>query len=523
MQTVPGIMTDVQKIKLARASGDKIAEDLARESFKTKLAQLEAQQYEKQYNTAAGELKKAYSDLRVAEGKIDRFKYQSDVDVAKIQGRFGVKQERVKARQQRKTDIMLQDDAQAWEKEFADYRANRALELAQQYGLSQQTRTDIIRALAGTDPQEEAVAIYEATIKEGDRGRDFWRAYNKIDDSEKSSKNEWEPPSLTQTQSNEIALNALAPIDRLPVKITDVEKWYDGVPFFGADEVQGTPASEEDYQNMATELTRTTTEAAKQGLSPNLMKSVIDNLRATANTTLDQYSDYLDEADGGIVFNDKAAKGLSQEEDLRNIILQIKQSIQINDFFESAAGKQYYNWVNESVNRSYQEGRTMWVTPQTGTEGSQTLLPRQPTSPTQPTQPTLETPETPETPQPESDGSSRLPSVSRENAQIQEQVSNLSEALDTQGWEVGDFIKYNGTGPLALKYMQVQPNMIFRIVGLASKEKDGYPADGVLVQGLTMPSLNFKDTTPEERNAARRISRQRIVIPFEFWKYFAIR
>ena len=52
-------MTDVQKIKLARANGDKIGEDLARETLKTKMAQMEAEQYEKQYGTVSSELKKS--------------------------------------------------------------------------------------------------------------------------------------------------------------------------------------------------------------------------------------------------------------------------------------------------------------------------------------------------------------------------------------------------------------------------------------------------------------------------------
>jgi len=524
MRTVPAIATDLQKIKLARAEGDKVGEDLARESFKAKIAQMEASQYEKQYNTVSSELKKAYTDLRTAESKVAAFKYNSDVKVAETEGRFDVEQEQVKGRQDRKTKLAVLQQEQTYDKEMLDYRTNRALELAEQYGLSKQTQTDIIRALGNTDPQEEAVAIYEATIREGDRGRDFWRAYNKIDDSKKT--NDWEPPSLTQTQSNDIALNALAPLDKLPVMITDINRVPD--IFGGKDEVEGKPATDEDYANIAREMMTATVAAAKQGLSPNLMKSVVDNLRAAAHNTLNEYSDYLDEEDGGIVFNDAAAKDMGEEEDLRGIIAQIKQAIQVNDFFESEPGQQYYNWVNESVNNSYQQGRSAWVSPQTSqgkqppaqtqTQQTQPTQPTQPTEqPTQPTQPTEE----PETPT-EGTGQ-RLPSVERENLNVQTDVTNMSEAMGKQGWQVGDFLKYSGTKPLKLKYMTVQPNMIFRVLGIASKARDGYPYDGVLVQGITMPSTVLKGTTPAERNASRQITRRKMVIPFSMWNSFSIR
>jgi hypothetical protein len=510
-RTIPSIMTDVQKIKLARADNDKVGEDLARETLRTKLAQMEAEQYEKQYGTVSGELKKAHSDLRTAQQKIDAFKYQSDVDVAKIEGRFDVKQarvtERVKGRQERKTKIALQDDAQAWEKEFADYRANRALALAEQYGLSKQTQTDIIRALGGTDPQQEAVAIYEATIRDGDKGRDFWRAYNKIGERSGGG-SDWEPPSLTQTQSNEIALNALAPLDRLPVRIVDVEAWNEGMPFVGSDTVEGQPATDADYEAMSREVMTATIEAAKQGLSPNLMKSVIDNLRASAHNTLNQYSDYLDEVDGGIVFNDNAAKNLSQEEDLRNIVMQIKQAIQINDFFESAPGKKYYNWVNESVDHAYRQGRSAWLRPQSE---EQSLLPTQtpsPTSTAQPGQPGTETTQPEAKPeQPASDGSSRLPSVERENVDVQTQTTNLSKALDAQGWEVGDILTYTGEKNLKLKYAIIFPRQKFRIVGISSKS-EGYPYDGILIK-------LGDHTNPILRSAGPKIS-----VPMSVWTHF---
>ena len=534
-RTVPAIATELQKIKLARAEGDKVGEDIARESYKAKIAQMEAAQYEKQYNTVSSELKKAYTDLRTAESNIAAFKYSSDVAVAETEGRFDVEQEQVKGRQDRKTKLAVLQQEQTYDKEMLDYRTNRALELAEKHRLSKQTQTDIIRALGNTDPQQEAVAIYEATIRDGDRGRDFWRAYNKIDDSKKT--NDWEPPSLGQLESTDVGLAALAPLYEIPVKITDINRVPD--IFGGKDEVEGRKATEADYMKAADNLYKKARQAAHQGIPPNRMMRIINNLKDGASETLKKYADYLDETDRGIVFNDQdAGSELKDQETLRSIIISIQEAIQINDFFESEPGKQYYNWVNASVTNSFQQGRSAWLnlpvsleeqsqqqseqeTQQQSQQGTQQetqteqtqqgQLPRSTEQPTEQTQT-----------QPQSDGSSRLPSVERENLNVQTDVTNMSNAMAKQGWQVGDFLKYSGTEK-KLKYMIVQPNMIFRVLGIASKARDGYPYDGVLVQGITMPSAVLKGTTPAERNASRRITRRKMVIPFSMWNSFNIR
>ena len=306
----------------------------------------------------------------------------------------------------------MQDDAQAHEKEFLTFRGNQILQWAKDHNVPQSSIIDIIRGLGDVDPQATEMAIYESVLGKPederraalDAAKEILHGYEDVPtpDSDVAalehiqglpegerqqaldnmvrlkhgdkSKDGWEPPTLTQTKSNEAALNALRFLDKLPVRIIDEKNW-----FLGSDEVSGEPATDEDYEAMAQQLFVSTTAAAKQGLSPGDMKRVIDNLTADAYNTLQQYGDYLDETDRGIVFNDTAAETLSEDKQLRDTLLAIKQSIQVNDFFESEPGKRYYNWVEESVNYAYQQGRNRWVKSQS--------QPETPTTQTQTTQP----------------------------------------------------------------------------------------------------------------------------------------
>ncbi len=517
-RTVPAIATDLQKIKLARAEGDKVGEDIARESFKAKIAQMEAAQYEKQYNTVSSELKKAYTDLRTAESNIAAFKYSSDVAVAETEGRFDVEQEQVKGRQDRKTKLAVLQQEQTYDKEMLDYRTNRALELAEKHRLSKQTQTDIIRALGNTDPQQEAVAIYEATIRDGDRGRDFWRAYNKIDDSKKT--NDWEPPSLGQLESTDVGLAALAPLYEIPVKITDINRVPD--IFGGKDEVEGRKATEADYMKAADNLYKKARQAAHQGIPPNRMMRIINNLKDSASETLKKYADYLDETDRGIVFNDQdAGSELKDQETLRSIIISIQEAIQINDFFESEPGKQYYNWVNASVTNSFQQGRSAWLNLPVSLEEQSQQQSQQGTQQETQTEQTQST-EEPDSTQTEKGKSiyerikaGRSPSYGRdrmvaEYERIQSEIRNMSDAIAQQGWDIGSRIRYIGEKNLKLKpfSLLISPNTVLVVSGIASKS-EGYAYDGVLVYRSPM-------------NRRQSVSKTKIAIPQSVWDKFIL-
>ena len=118
-RTLPSIATELLKIKLARESGDPTAEKLARQNFDIKLAQLEGQMFEKEYNTARSDLQQAYKALRTAQAKNDALRHKTETEVAKIEGKYDVKQERVRGRQDRKTRLALQEGLSRTETEVA--------------------------------------------------------------------------------------------------------------------------------------------------------------------------------------------------------------------------------------------------------------------------------------------------------------------------------------------------------------------------------------------------------------------
>ena len=542
MRTIPGIGNKLAEIKLAMEKGDATELELAKESYRTDLAKLENDMLKKHYGTVSSELNKAYTELQTAKDKMNVFEHKTDVEVAKTTGRFDVKQARVEARQERKTKIALQDDAQAHEINIWDHKLNRGLQALEDLGVPTHNATDIVRAATGTDPQDADVILYESTMgmpeKERQMARKIIRDIKGTGGSSTTG-GAGKPLKPTQTQSDEIAFNAFEPLRSIPVLTTDKNKKF---LFFGKDDqVEGRIPDDADFKRVGREMVVAARKAGRQGLHPSLLLKSIDTEIIKARELLEEYNDVL--VGGGIEFEktpeEEYPDDLDDQDIMRQNIMELTKAKQTIDFFDSEAGQQYLKWVDESLTESLRQDKLVYVNPpafnlsrrsqeDTSTERSQedtsmgrfreieAEMRRGRTSDTTPTTTTPEGQDTLERIR----QSRTPPNPELENKRIHKQIKNMSDAIEAQGWRTGNVLEYVGPKELKIKYLghYIQPGMRFKIVGVANKEKDGYPYDGVLVKFQKVP-FNLKSIiTFEPTDIFVKLS-----IPPSVWKHFVVR
>ena len=292
--------------------GDATELELAKESYRTDLAKLENDMLKKHYSTVSGELTKAYEAQRVAQAKIDKFTYHSDIKVAETTGRWNRKTAKTKARVEGIQERKLDEQDHRQETELFNTKTNKIFQLAEKYNLPPESMDALVRGLGDVDPQHEKEAIFEKLLRleqddkipEATR-QQFIRDAHKIIGIGGSSTTggAGEPPKLTQTQGDDVAFNALTPLLNIPVLITDKNKRFLGKAWFGGkhDEVEGRIPTETDFQSAAREMVAAARKTGRQGLHPNLWLKSIDTEIREAREVLEEYSDVL--VDGGIEFD----------------------------------------------------------------------------------------------------------------------------------------------------------------------------------------------------------------------------
>ena len=531
-RTIPSIGNKLAEIKLAMEKGDATELELAKESYRTDLAKLKTDMLKTHYNNVSGELVKAREAQRVAQAKIDKFQYDSDIKVAETTGRWNRKTAKTKAReegrQQTKREVAL--DRLDFQQE--NTKIDKVFALAKEHNLSPETIDALTRGIIDVDPQHQDEAIYEKLLRlaqdkkipEATKRQFISDARKIIGIGGSTTGGAGEPPKLTQTQGNEVAFNALNALDSLrsiPVLSTDKNKSFLGMAILGGkhDEVEGRIPNETDFQNAARGMVAAAQKTGRQGLHPNLWLKSIDTEIIKARDVLADYSDLF--VDGGIEFNktpeEEYPNDLDDQDIMRDNMRDLVKAKQTIDFFDSEAGQQYLDWVGESLSESLRQDKIVYVNPpafgssdarsqadidyrkerdqsmrrgrgrtpdtsEAGRTPADTSMGRWREIEAEEagrTSDTTTTPTTPE-PKPQSESGQRLPSVERQNQEMHTEIKNMSDAIAAQGWEIGNHIKYVGKKTLKLKYMKIYPGQVVRILGVASKS-DGYPYDGMLV------------------------------------------
>ena len=526
-RTIPSIATDLQKIKIARESGDATAEKLARQNFDIELAKLEGGMFEKAYNTAQSELREAYKAQRTAQAKINTFTHKTEIKKTKIQERGETKRKRMEL----DNKVVVQDDAQAHEIQLWDHKNKGIMALVDKYNLPQHSKDRIISGLAGADAADTDVVIaemYEELVRDNpEKVESFVRDVTRLRHGEASRSGADRGPSLTQTERDNAGATVLGTMLRqAPIQTTDKNNKF---LFWGGDKTESRMPTLEENKRYADDMIRESMRLGRAGLKPGeLLLRIRDELDRSYSILGQSGGHDMPEAGPGGVEFEKSAEDFKKEPAKRQAqteyIEQLKKAQKTVNFFhkENPAGQYFMDWLEESSDRGYfvQPNSRRMIAPTTPAA----LPPPEEEKPD-------ETPEvvqeaSPTTPATEEKSGNYLPGMSP-NEQIQKDISDVADAVNDQGWEVGDFVRFTGEKRLSIKYGMSPPlvipaNTIFRVKKLVSEQ--GTMGTGVLLEPITNPQQFIKDLSPEEQRASNRNKNKRaFVVSIDNLSLFQVR
>lgn len=562
---VPGIANDIMRIKAAKASGNKLAVQSAKQTYEAKLASLQAKVYEKQANQYFKAMQEANKATQEMTNKYNALLHKTDVavqteknkglvatQIAENQGKVAVTTE--EGKQDRLTITHENQEILAQMKRYIDAIQEITAGLPEELRPKPETvRAMILHRLRhpkDSTPQASMFATIQQEIQAGHmtkaEGLAWYQASNKVSPKIAGATRPQTPtagginPGVNQRKNVENnMLNIIS--NNLPMKTIEIGD--SRIPLRDSRNKKGSMPTEQDYEALVDEFKRYMMTLTQTGYStPQTLRVWFDNMKQRAISRVQQTSGLLNEeelGDGRYLPAIWDVRSFAEGQELA-LKRAFTQAYSLVNFFKSSAGQRFDVWLSASS----QAGEWVDETPELPTVPTQTTTPTPTeTPPVQPTEPaaTTTTPAPTTTTQPKT---TKKPSrqsrdlldpatqpkmadkkiddmLRRRGGSVTATTTNnkaikaqLKKTVTELGFAEGATASFTGGVKITVHpgSIEIMPGDEFTILRPVQADVDGYMTSGLLVR------LHRHRRTPMDRS----IGRIEVVIPRHKWDEIAL-